>query len=475
MRRALAALALALAAPAAAFAATTAPPSDPLAPQQWYLAQNRVFDAWPAEPLAPVRVAVIDSGIDGTHPEFVGKIAGARSFVGGSPLVDRHGHGTFVAGEIAAAWNNEGIAGLAPPAQLLVAKVVRPDGSIGIPAEARAIRWAVDNGARVINLSLTGVRHPRDSSVDSYSRAEAEAIAYAVRRNVVVVAAVGNSGDVPGVEGSWNYAGYPAALPHVLGVSAFARDGSVPSFSNRDARFNDLAAPGVEIVSTFPRALTARIPSCAEQGYSPCAPPSYRSGTGTSFAAAQVSAAAALLLAARPALRAEQVTAILERSASDARPETGCAPCRAGRDALTGWGRLDVAAAMLLSREWSGRRDRLEPNDQVSVRAPLLFGAGVPSATLDYWDDATDVYRVRRRSGEYVTAALSLGQPVEATVRLRVLGRAGRVLAATTVAPRRHRAEVSYRVRRAGWHYVRVDAVTAGRATYALRVERDGR
>ncbi len=140
MRRiALAASALALVAPAAAQAYS---PNDPLASKQWYLSQDRAFDFWPALPtLPPVRVAVIDSGIDGSHPEFDGRIAAARSFVGGSALTDEEGHGTFVAGEIAAATNNgEGIASVAPSARLLVAKVVTSSGTIPLAAETSA--WA---------------------------------------------------------------------------------------------------------------------------------------------------------------------------------------------------------------------------------------------------------------------------------------------------------------------------------------------
>jgi len=116
----------ALLVPTVVSAARTFQPSDPLVPRQWYLDQDRAFDYWPEQPaLYPVRVAVVDSGIDGGHPEFQGRIVKARSFVGGSALVDAEGHGTFVAGEIAAEIDNgEGIAGMAPSAELLVAKVV---------------------------------------------------------------------------------------------------------------------------------------------------------------------------------------------------------------------------------------------------------------------------------------------------------------------------------------------------------------
>ena len=150
-------------------------PSDPLAFRQWYAVANRAYDAWATPPpLAPVRVAVIDSGIDLGHPDLERRVVGAKSFVGGSAQ-DTRGHGTIVAGIIAAELDNAtGIAGLAPAAELLIAKVVSPSGTISVHAEARAIRWAVDNGARVINISLGGLRDPRNPSRDTFSRLEEE-------------------------------------------------------------------------------------------------------------------------------------------------------------------------------------------------------------------------------------------------------------------------------------------------------------
>ena len=146
-------------------------PNDPLAPRQWYLNRIRAFDAWPQFPsLLDVRVAVIDSGIDADHPELQKQIAAGTSFVPSSWQTDTNGHGTFVAGEIAAAVNNaQGIAGVGFVAQLLVAKVVRSDGTISPEAEAGAIRWAVDHEARVINISFGGVRDPFDKTRDTYS------------------------------------------------------------------------------------------------------------------------------------------------------------------------------------------------------------------------------------------------------------------------------------------------------------------
>ena len=113
-------------------------PSDPFAPRQWYLVEDKAFDAFPDLPvLPPVRVAVIDSGIDKSHPELTRRVIAARSFVGGTAN-DLDGHGTFVAGEIAAAIDNgRGIAGLAPSARLIVAKVVRDDGSVSTSSKTR--------------------------------------------------------------------------------------------------------------------------------------------------------------------------------------------------------------------------------------------------------------------------------------------------------------------------------------------------
>ena len=199
-------------------------PNDPLINKQWYLGQIKAFDYWQAlPPLATTKIAVIDSGIDGRHDEFLGQIYASKSFVSSSARVDTQGHGTFVAGEIAAATNNGvGIAGIGFRVQLVIGKVVRNDGTIPLRAEAKAIRWAVDQGARVINLSLAGLRDLLDSRRDTYSPLEAAAIRYAVSKKVLVVAAVGNSDQAP--RSPWNFAGYPAALPHVMGVSALDCD-----------------------------------------------------------------------------------------------------------------------------------------------------------------------------------------------------------------------------------------------------------
>jgi len=451
-------------------------PNDPFLARQWYAAQNRAFDFWPEQPpLASVRVAVIDSGIDGTHPELRGRVAAAKSFVAGPPTVDRQGHGTFVAGLIAARTNDGvGIAGLAPPAELLIAKVVGPERSIPVEAEAKAIRWAVANGARIINMSLGGPRDPSDPSRDTYSQLEADAVAYAVSKGVLVIAAVGNADQSPAQP--WPYASWPAALPHVLGVSALGPRGGSPEFSNRDVQFNDIAAPGVDILSTFPLPLTAAFPGCTEQGYSSCGPEEYRSAEGTSFAAPQVAAAAAVLLASSPSLSADQVTSLLLGSAVDATKANGCGECAPGRDRFTGFGRLDQTASLDRLATSVPAADRYEPNDGAGTRAYTLFGRGRQlDATLDYWNDRDDVYRVYLRAGERIAVASAPEAPVRPAL---ALWRPGTLAVDPTSAPVRRLATrpagraLTHTARAAGWYVLHVRVTRALSGPYRLVVSK---
>ena len=479
---AIAVLALALAPAAAALPVRSGfTPSDPLAPKQYYLAQDHAFDAFPTDlpVLNPVRVAIIDSGIDGGHPEFPrSRIWQARSWVGGSPLTDEEGHGTFVAGMIAAAIdNNEGSAGMAFPAQLVIAKIARSDQSIDVRDEAEAIRWAVDVGARVINLSIGGLRDPFNPRRDTFSRVEASAINYAVSRGAVLVAAVGNSDNAP--QSPWPFASYPAALPHVLGVSALSPTGNVPQFSNRDRIYNDISAPGQEIYSTLPRALTATRPLCPNQGYSDCGPDEFRHAAGTSFAAPQVSAAAAVLLALDPTLQPDQVLNVLERTATDMNASDGCKQCPLQRDSFSGWGRLDVAKAIGALGGVLPPPDRLEPNDDAGGAAARL-GTKVTSvkATLDFWDDQIDVYRLYLKKSERLK--LTLNGPEGSTSNL-LLWKPGtkhvndirnqHLRAAQALGPGPTHA-IGYKAPASGWYYAEIKLTARGFGPYELTIAR---
>jgi Subtilase family len=482
-RTLLAALAAALAVPFVAEARAFFTPNDPLFPKQYYLPQDRAFDAFgdTLPGLDPVRVAVIDSGLDTTHPEFQprSQIWAAKNFVGGAQVTDENGHGTFVAGEIAADVNNDqGIAGIAFPAKLIIAKIAGPDNTLSPDVEASAIRWAVDHGAQVINLSLGGLRDPLDPRVDSFSATEAAAIEYAVRHSVVVVAATGNC-DTEAPTCPWTYSDYPAALPHVIGVSALTQAGNVASFSNRDQIYNDISAPGQGILSTAPLSITSQFPSCADQGYSDCASPGLRNGSGTSFAAPQVAGAAALLLALKPTLKPDQVSYILERSAADINASDGCKTCPNGRDALSGWGRLDVEKAIQMLQEPLPPADRYEPNDDAGPEAATLPTKVTKlTATLDFWDDQADVYRIRLTAKQQLQLRvrglqgsdtdLLLWKP--GTVHINDLHKQ-RLRAAQAIGGGASK-RIVYRVPKSGWYYIEVKLETRGFGPYSLSIVR---
>jgi hypothetical protein len=292
----------------------------------------------------------------------------------------------------------------------------------------------------------------------------------------VVVAAVGNSDYAP--TSPWTFASYPAALPHVLGVSSYDQKGYVPKFSNRDRVYNDLAAPGSDILSILPRQLTSRYPACSEQGYSICGPEEFRSAQGTSFSAPQVSAAAAVLFSLRPTLHPEQVTALIEGTSVDLDPKTGCAACAPGRDSHSGWGRIDVTAAIAALSGPLPARDRFEANDDAGSRAHPLLGEQLRiRATLDFWDDQDDVYAVQLRKGQRVYVGLT-GQDLEQDLNLALWS--PRTQSIYDVRTLRFRIRASarpggreyfaYRAARTGTYFVQVRISSPGSAGYRLSV-----
>ncbi|MDX6566459.1 MAG: stage sporulation protein, partial [Gaiellales bacterium] len=385
-------------------------PTDPLYSSQWNVKQVRAFDFWTDIPVFngdPVRVAVVDGGIDERSPDLVrpdgtSVVSQRIDITHASPSLV---HGTAVAGIIAArADNGIGIAGLDQSVSIIDVRVVSADGTIDPREEARGIQKAVDAGARVINLSLGGKRAPGMQD-DEYSRAEQDAIDYAYSKGAVIVAATGNSPN------PYRFASYPAALPHVLGVSAVGPDTRTPRFSNRDAVFNDLAAPGLDILTTVPRESAASGSSKDAQAGEVVGP----DGTveGTSFAAPHVSAAAALLFATQPNLTNDQVMKILERSARDLTPHGGASPATTiGHDPLTGYGLLDIDAAIAAAANPPAPDSQSEPNDKPYEAAPLRGFEGSILATADHGDDPNDVYDVRAHKGDRIQVTI---EPIDST------------------------------------------------------------
>ena len=251
----------------------------------------------------------------------------------------------------------------------------------------------------------------------------------------------------------------------------------MPAFSNRDPIYNDLTAPGQELVSTFPRQLTAQRPACDEQGYSICGPDEYRPAEGTSFAAPQVTAAAALLLSVRPQLRPDQVAHLLTRSADDLTAANGCRQCPPLRDSYSGWGRLDVERALASLSGPLPAGDQFESNDNAGSQAtPLRQRRADFAATLDFWDDHVDVYKVFLRKGQRITITLEPPRRTDADLVLwkpgtrQVEGLSIALLRkrAAMSATRKAKERIAYRAKVPGWYYVEAKLVQPGDGAYRL-------
>ena len=306
-------------------------------PLQWQYAAVRAdqLPAAVAQTAAGVTIAVVDTGADLTAPDLGAKVPHTYS-VGRrqADVADVNGHGTFVAALAAgSSTNGDGIAGVGGEAALMVVQAGGATGAFTDVDEAAAIVYAVDHGARIVNLSLGG---PSTSSI------EKRAVDYAVARGALLVAAVGNGYQ------QGNPVEYPAALLQPVGsngvggrglaVAASTVDGRRAPFSSAGSHVS-LAAPGLNVFSAVSASSsTARYPRTPLPGSLGGV---YGYGSGTSFAAPQVAGAAALVWGANPGLRADEVASILEQSA------TG----NGSWNPELGYGVLDVAAAVARAQQ----------------------------------------------------------------------------------------------------------------------------
>ena len=344
--------------------------ADPLVPDEWWRPVVGVSELAPPGPGVPV--ALVDSGVSFTHPEFVGR-PDLTALNPQQPEPVGGIHGTAVASVVGAPVNGVGLVGIYPQAVLRSYDAAIGDGTRLETSEiVNGILTAARAGKSVINLSL---------GAESKDAAIASAVNEAVRLGSLVVAASGNSGD------AGNPLTYPASLPHVLTVAATDTTGQAVFFSSRSP-FVDLAAPGVDI------------PVASAVGGA------YTTSSGTSFAAPIVSGAAAWVWTVRPELDAGQVAEILRRSARDVSP--------AGPDQATGYGLLDVPAALAYP---TPPNDPDEPNDDAGlVRArPALLTAASPSSTttgsVTLYEDPRDVVRVWLPAGKTLTVAATSSVP----------------------------------------------------------------
>jgi len=284
--------------------------ADPLRGEQWALDQVSYERAWATTKGRGVTVAVVDTGVRAAHEDLGGVVLPGIDLVGnGDGRIDPNGHGTHVAGIIAAqAVNGKGIAGAAPDVKILPVRVLDANGSGYSSDVAEGVIWAADHGARIVNLSLGGT---------APSQGMREAIKYALSKGALVFAAAGNSGE------SGSPAIYPAAFPESVAVGAVNSSLQRASFSNIGS-YLDVVAPGDSILSTYQSGAMA-----------------YAWESGTSMATPYAAAAGALVAAANPTWNAAHVRARLEGKVRDLGP--------AGPDPEYGKGLVDPVAAVYRS------------------------------------------------------------------------------------------------------------------------------
>jgi len=256
--------------------------------------------AWEGSQGKVIKVAVLDSGIDGTHPDLAANYKGGISFVPTeSTPMDFNSHGTHCAGTIAARLNGIGVVGVAPAAYLYAVKVLDRAGSGQFSWIIAGIDWCINNGIKVISMSLGASTAP--AAVGAICET-------AWNRGLLLVAAAGNNGGA---------VGFPAAYPNVIAVSAIDSSNVIASFSSRGAKV-ELCAPGVNVLSTTPGG-------------------TYGNKSGTSMACPHVAGAAALAFGGHRYSDNRTIRRLLAWTADN----LGIP----GRDPLYGFGRVDAEQA----------------------------------------------------------------------------------------------------------------------------------
>ena len=306
-----------------------AAPNDPNYATDWGMSKISVVDGWTAYPgtyssTGGVPIAIVDTGIQSTHPDLSGRVqtssgadcTGITGTCFAGSAADDNGHGTHVSGIAGASTNNGvGVAGVGFSSPLIPVKVLNSSGSGSYASITNGIMWAVQQGAKVINMSLGGT---------GYSQSLCDAVTSALTSGVVVVAAAGNSAS--------SIASYPAACPGAIGVAATdSGDGSAP-YSNFGSPDVFVSAPGSGIYSTYYNS-------------------SYATLSGTSMASPFVAGLSALLLSQVPSRTPADVKSLLATTsdkigsgAYGSDPYTTCTGCTWNQN--FGYGRINAARAL---------------------------------------------------------------------------------------------------------------------------------
>ena len=390
MRRRVRVVAVSVVAMVAALTGTASATNDTHFSRQWALGQIGAPQAWPRTTGSGITIGIVDTGVDLGHPDLAGKIAVTADCVGRPCSAgggnDTNGHGTIVSGIAAAvAGNGRGVAGTAPDARLAVAKVLDAAGEGRVEDINNGIRWVVDNGAKVVNLS---VGDPNFLIAGGRGTPLRSGIEYAWSKGAVPVLASGNYATGVGDLGTENYGDVNALV-----VGASDRAGNVPSYSSAigNAKWG-LVAPGgagsggaeANVISTF-------LLSSGGSGYA--------SAAGTSMAAPHVSGAVALLLAQglTPAAAVSQLLATLDKRV----------PCGRGCQ-----GRLDVAAAVGVTSAAGPPPSTVAPTTAKAAGASVATVPGSTSVRPPVTETTTTVTSRPAPSRDVPELSLSLPVPI---------------------------------------------------------------
>lgn len=339
--------------------------NDPKTGDQYALDHMRVRDAWSRTKGGSSVIALLDTGVQANHPDLAGRVLPGRDFVNDdSNAADDNGHGTWVAGIVAANTNDGyGIAGVSWTDKILPVKMMNADGTGNTSDLAAAITWAADNGADVINMSIGGF---------PYSQSVQNAVNYAWNKGVVLLGAAGNNG----IEQTF----YPASFSNVISVSATQVDDEFSNWSSFGPQV-DVSAPGSSI-------LTTNCTVCPHASWG-----SHTYISGTSFATPNAAGVVALIRAYYPDYSATQVVNRLFSTVDDLG--------YAGWDKHYGRGRVNAYRALGGGVAASGIHtgDAAEPNNTLASARPIALNTTVrpsvqPAGDIDVF--AVDISRAGR-------------------------------------------------------------------------------